>query len=264
MNCRTCGAHLPDRAANCPQCGAATSFYSEATEAAPDDPTLAASVEAVPPPPPLNLYGSASYHNPYEPDTLAPPAPRSPLPTRSGKRIGLIVGTLLLAVLLIGGGVVAWFVYASASNAATAQAHASTTASAAAASQPFPANGSATTLKSTTTATRQDGSNKIVSMTQQGVITGDLKGSYTNEETVTLAADNTGTFSGTITCTCTVAGKSGILTWSYTGTQAADGSFQGQVFNMQGTGGLAKLHGQGVFQGQGDHLTYSCELHFDP
>ncbi len=251
MNCRTCGAQLPVGAANCPQCGAATSFYSAATEAAPDDPTIASSVEAVPPPPP-------------EPDSLAPRALRTPLPTRSGKRIGLIVGALLLAVLLIGGGVFAWLAYASASNAATARAHASATASAAAAtSQPFPANGTATTLKSTTTATRQDGSNKILSVTQQGVITGEIMGSYTNEKTLTLAADNTGTFSGKITCTCTVTGKSGTLMWSYTGTQAADGSFQGQVFNMQGTGDLAKLHGQGVFQGQGDHLTYSCELRFD-
>ncbi len=167
---------------------------------------------------------------------------------------------------------VAWRMDASTSNAATAsvtttataQAHASATVSAVATLQPFPAHGSATTLKSTTTATQQDGSNKILSQTQQGVITGDIMGSYTNEETLTLAADNTGTFSGTITCRCTVSGKSGTLMWSYTGTQAADGSFQGQVFNLQGTGDLARLHGQGVFQGQGDHLTYSCELHFDP
>jgi hypothetical protein len=271
MNCRTCGTQLPVGAANCPQCGAATSFYAAVTEAAPDDPPIASSVGAVAPPPPPNLYRSAAYHNPYESAALAPSTPRPPLPTRLGKRIGLIVGTLLLAVLLIGGGGVAWLAYTSATSAATAavtaaataQAHASATASAVAASQPFPANGSAITLKSTTTATRQEGSNKILSVTQQGVVTGDIMGSYTNEKTLTLAADNTGTFSGKITCTCTVTGKSGTLMWSYTGTQAADGSFQGHVFNLQGTGDLARLHGQGVFQGQGDHLAYSCELHFD-
>lgn len=270
MNCRTCGTPLPVGAANCPQCGAATSFYSEATEASPDDPTIGSLVAPMAPPPPPNLY-SAAYSNPYEPAALAPSAPRPPLPTRPSKRSGLIVGALLLAVLMIAGGVAAWLRYASESRAATAsvtataiaQAHASATASAVAALQPFPANGSATTVKSTTTATRQEGSNKIVSETQQGVITGDIMGSYTNEETLTLAADNTGTFSGTITCSCAVAGKSGTLRWSYTGTQAADGSFQGQVFNLQGTGDLAGLNGQGTFQGQGDHLTYSCELHFD-
>lgn len=261
MNCRTCGTPLPVGAANCPQCGAATSFYSKTTSVAPDDPTIASSFERVASPLP-NYTGSAGYHNPYESAALAPRAPEPPLPTRSGRLIGLIVGALLLAVLVIGGGAFAWLEYAAQSSAATAQAHASATASALAASQPFPANGSATTVKSTTTSTRQEGSNKIVSETQQGVITGDIVGSYTNEETATLAADNTGTFSGTITCTCTVSGKSGTLTWSYTGTQAADGSFQGHVFNFQGTGDLARLNGQGTFQGQGDHLTYSCELHF--
>jgi hypothetical protein len=235
----------------------------------PDDPTIVSSFERVASPLP-NDTGSAGYHNPYESAALAPRAPEPPLPTRSARRIGLIVGTLLLAVLVIGGGAFAWLAYAAESSATTAsvtataaaQAHASASASALAASQPFPANGSATTLKSTTTATRQEGSNKIVSETQQGVITGNIVGSYTNEETATLAADNTGTFSGTITCTCTVSGKSGALIWSYTGTQAADGSFQGHVFNFQGTGDVARLNGQGTFQGQGDHLTYSCELHF--
>lgn len=270
MNCRTCGTPLPVGAANCPQCGAATSFSAAATEAASDDPTMALSFEAMAPPP--NLYGPTAYYNPYEPAALAPSAPRPPLPTRPGRRIGLIVEALLLALLVIAGGVVAWLRYASESRAATAsvtatataQAHASATASAIAALQPFPANGSATTLKSTTTATQQEGSNKVLSVMQQGVINGDIMGSYTNDEDVTLAADNTRTFSGRITCRCTVSGKSGTLMWSYTGTQTADGSFQGQVFNLQGTGDLAKLHGQGVFQGQGDHLTYSCELHFDP
>jgi hypothetical protein len=91
---------------------------------------------------------------------------------------------------------------ASVTITATAQAHASATVSAVAALQAFPANGTATTLKSTTTATQQEGSNKVVNQTQQGVITGDIMGSYTNEETATLAADNSGTFSDTITCTC--------------------------------------------------------------
>ncbi|HEX6557553.1 MAG TPA: hypothetical protein VF026_32615 [Ktedonobacteraceae bacterium] len=269
MNCRTCGTPLPSGAANCPQCGAATSFSTAATAVAPDDPTIASSSEAMAPPP--NPYGSPAYDNPYA-SAPALRAPGPPLPTRSGKRSGLLVGALLLVVLLIGGGVLMWRMDASTSNAATAsvtatataQAHVSATTSAVAALQPFPANGSATTLKSTTTATRQEGSNKIVSQTQHGVITGDIMGSYTNEETLTLAADNSGTFSGTITCTCTVTGKSGTLIWSYTGMQAADGSFQGQAFDFHGTGDLARLHGQGVFQGQGDHLTYSCELHFDP
>jgi len=187
MNCRTCGTPLPLGAANCPQCGTATPFYAAAMKVAPDDPTIASSFETVAPPPPPNPYGSAAYHVPHESAALAPRAPGPPLPTRAGKRIGLIVGALLLVVLVIGGGGLAWRMYASESHAATAagtttataQAHASATASAVAASQPFSANGTATIVKSTTTATRQEGSNKIESQMQQGVTTGDIMGSYT-------------------------------------------------------------------------------------
>jgi hypothetical protein len=51
--------------------------------------------------------------------------------------------------------------------------------------------------------------------------------------------------------------------WSYTGTSTANGSFQGQDFDVHGTGDLAKLHGQGEFQGQGLQGTYSSQLYFD-
>jgi hypothetical protein len=163
-------------------------------------------------------------------------------------------------VLLISGGLFVWLESSSASNGAaagvttTAQARVTTTTSAAVTPQTFAVTGTATTLKSTITATRQEGSHKIVRMTQQGVIAGGITGLYTNEEILTLSTDSSGTLSGKITCT---------LMWVYTGTQAADGSFQGQFFDLQGTGDLARLHGQGMFQGQEDHLTYSSELHFD-
>src|SRR5205085_1438072 len=81
-------------------------------------------------------------------------------------------------------------------------------------------------------------------------------------ETSIVHADNTSSFSGKSTCICTVSGKSGTLKWSYTGTQAADGSFQGQFFDLQGTGDLARLHGQGGFQGKGSDGTYSSQLYF--
>ncbi len=155
----------------------------------------------------------------------------------------------------------AWLAYSSAKNATTAQAHVTATASGAL--QNFTAKGTFTILKRTTTNIRQDGPNKIYSLTQQEVDSGDVSGSYTVEETLILHPDNTGNFSGTSTCTCTVAGKSGILMWSYTGTSTANGSFQGQDFDVHGTGDLAKLHGQGTFQGQGTHATYSSELYFD-
>jgi hypothetical protein len=265
MNCRVCGTPLPEGAAHCPRCGAATSYYSATTEAAPDDPTVASSPEtAAPPPPPPNVSGLSPYQNPYESYQVTPLAPPPPSPQRRGKRIGLIIGVVLLVLLLIGGGVFAWLEYAAASNAAAAaQAHASATASAEARSQPFPAQGTATGVSSTTTKVVQDGSNKISSITEQWVAYGDIKGSFTIEETSILHSDKTATSSGRSTCTCTVAGKSGSLMWSFSDTGAADGSYQGQFFDFHGTGDLAKLHGQGTFQGQGSHATYSTELYFD-
>lgn len=259
MNCRACGMHLPEGAAHCPRCGAATSYYSATTAAAPDEPTLASSPDtAAPLPPPPNVAGSSPYHNPYESYLVTPLAPPPPSPQRRGKRIGLIVGAVLLVLLLIGGGVFAWLEYAAA-----VQAHATATASADARSQPFAAKGTATDVSSTTTHIVQDGSNKISSITEQWVIYGGIMGSFTDEETSILHPDKTATFSGRITCTCTVVGKSGMLMWSFTGTGTADGSYQGQFFDFHGTGDLAKLHGQGTFQGQGSHGTYATELSFD-
>jgi len=201
MNCRACGMPLPEGATHCPQCGAATSYYSATTAASPDDPTVASSPDtAAPLPPPLNVAGSSPYHNPYESYQVTPLAPPPPSPQRRGKRIGLIVGAVLLVLLLIGGGVFAWLEYATGNNgAAAARARATTTASAEARSQPFPARGTATGVSSTTTHVVQDGSNKISSITEQWVVSGDITGSFTDEETAILHPDKTATSSGRAT-----------------------------------------------------------------
>ena len=259
MNCRACGTPLPEGATRCPRCGAATSYYAVTTAAAHDDPTVASSL-----PPAPNVSGSSPYYNPYESYYVTPLAPPPPSLQRRGKRIGLIVGAILLILLLISGGMFAWLEYATGNNGvASAQARATTTASVQARSQPFPAKGTGTEVSSTTTHVVQDGSNKISSITEQWVISGGIMGSFTVEETSILHPDKTATSSGRSTCTCTVAGKSGTLMWSFTVMDTADGSYHGQLFDFQGTGDLAKLQGQGTFQGQGSHATYSTELYFD-
>jgi Flp pilus assembly protein TadG len=296
MNCSACGTQLPQGAANCPQCGATTPYSYSQSGTAPNDPTVVSSPYAdaqqplpstvygsqsygVRPPTPYDtppygaalraLYDSPPYQNPYEPYNVAPLAPPPPSSQRPGKRIGIIAGVVLLVLLLIGGGVFAWFEYSLTRNAAEAAAIATTTAhtnaiaSATAAAQHFTAKGTATIVSNTTTSVRQDGQNRIYSITQQDVSYGDITGSFTSEETSILHPDNTADFSGRSTCSCTVDGKSGTLLWSFSGTSTANGSFQGQFFDIHGTGDLAKLHGQGVFQGQGLHETYSSELYFD-
>lgn len=269
MNCRACGTPLPQGVAHCPNCGASTPYYYSSSEGAPDDPTIASSPETVAQlPPPPTTYGSPSYYNPYETYEARPPAPTPPSPQRPGKSIAVIASVVLLVLLLIGGGVFAWLEYSSAQNAAaantvaTATAHTNATATANSAKQHFTANGTFTILSKTNTSVRQDGQNKIYSYTQQEVDYGDVAGSYTVEETLIVHPDNTASFSGNSTCMCTVNGKSGTLMWSYTGTSTANGSYQGQDSDVHGTGDLANLHGQGVFQGQGNHGNYSSQLYF--
>jgi ketosteroid isomerase-like protein len=251
MNCSACGMQLPQGAANCPQCGATTPYFYAST--APNDTTVVSP-----------LYTDAQpYQNPYD---VAPFAPPPPSPKRRANRISIIVGVVLLVLLLIGGGF-AWLAYSSARNAAAAAAAATTTAhtnaTASATVQHLTAKGTGTIVSSTTTSVRQDGQNKINSITQQVVSYGDITGSFTNEETSIVHPDNTASFSGSSTCICTVNGKSGTLMWSFNGTSTANDSFQGQFFDIHGTGDLAKLHGQGVYQGQGLHDTYSSDLYFD-
>src|SRR5438270_11377894 len=171
MNCPTCGALLPQAAANCPQCGTTTPYYYAQTGIAPDDPTMVSSSETdTQPPAPPSLYGASLYHNPYESYDAAPPAPPPPPPHRPRNRIGILVGVVLLILLLIGGGVVAWLAYSSSQNAtavaARATATAQTNARATAAVQHFTAKGTFTIVSRTTPTVRQDGSNKISTYTQ--------------------------------------------------------------------------------------------------
>lgn len=260
MDCQVCGTQLLAEAKACPNCGTPTPAYYAGVS--PYDPTIAAvsgsssSLMSAPPPP--TQYGSNPYEMPLQNPYPANPYEAPPPSKRPGNRIGIIFGVIILVLILIGAGVFAWLAFASSRNAATASAQATATATA-----NFTAKGTFTILNTTTTSFRQDGQNKVYSYTQHGVDSGGFTGSYINQETFTLYPDNTGTFSGHITCTCTVEGKSGILLYSITGTSAASGSFQGQIFDFQGSGDLAKLHGQGVFQGQGSQGTYSIQLHFD-
>lgn len=117
-------------------------------------------------------------------------------------------------------------------------------------------------LNTTTTNTLHEGQNTIYTYTQQAEDFGGVTGTYTDEETLTLHLDNTGTFSGTATCTCTIGGKSGTYMYSFNGTSQPDGSYQGQYTIIQGTGDLANLRGQGEFQGKGNQGTYSGQYHF--
>ena len=255
MYCQVCGTQLPSEARACPNCGTLTPASSANASVSPYDPTIPAASDSSPtvmstPPPPPTQYGANPYANyPQSSYPVNPYEAPAPLPPRRpSNHVGIIIGVVILVLLLIAGGVFAWLRYATASAM-------------------FTANGTFMISNTTTTNTQQNGQNTISTSTLQGVLSGDLSGSFTQEETATNYPDNTSTFSARVTCICTVAGKSGSLMYSVSGTGAADGSFKGQTSDYQGTGDLANLHGQGTFQGQGSNGTYqgtyTDQLNFD-
>ncbi|GCE29742.1 hypothetical protein KDA_52260 [Dictyobacter alpinus] len=247
MNCSSCNTELPQGASHCPRCGAATpSFYASLSN--PDDPTVVSGSN--------NDASTSPYQSLDTPSTIPSPPPGKQTKNRTGM---IITGVVL--VLLIIGGVLAWRVYSTPGQLSPSTVSSTNTTQAA--PQHFPARGSAKQINYTTTHTQQEGSNKIDNLTQHWTISGDIVGSFTAEEVVTTYQDKTASFTGKVTCICTVANKAGTIFWSVKGTQKADGNFQGQFFDVLGAGDLAKLHGQGTFQGQKNDFTYTMDLYFD-
>src|SRR5215470_10411419 len=144
MQCRSCGAVLPSRAAFCTNCGAATPYnISGQPGAQPAGPSQYQPIDPSSPPysppptpqpgiaftvseapsygtPPPNPYGTPGEPGAY----TAPPPPPTPYggqyapapgsfippnqpPRRQGPNIGLIIGIVAIVVLLVAGGLVA-------------------------------------------------------------------------------------------------------------------------------------------------------------
>lgn len=74
-------------------------------------------------------------------------------------------------------------------------------------------------------------------------------GTYTQTDYFLLHGDGTGVFHGVDSCVCTIDGRSGTITVRYTGKMAADGTFVSPFVIVNGTGGLAAIHGTGVTRG---------------
>ncbi len=73
------------------------------------------SYEAPPPPPPANMYGAPPTSNPYgapyasPPGSFIPPGqPPTPPARRKGPGVGLIIGIVVLLLLVVGGGILAF------------------------------------------------------------------------------------------------------------------------------------------------------------
>ena len=106
--------------------------------------------------------------------------------------------------------------------------------------------------------------NSFSSVTYTETDTGILAGSCSSALTQVIHADGASNFTGSETCTGTVAGRPGSWIADFGGTGAADGSFEGAAV-LSGTG---NLHGTDTFLGHltstGANVTYTGQVHFDP
>ena len=124
MQCSSCGNPLSPTATFCPVCGAATPY---AVSPSGNPPYVSSAYDASPqaPPPPSTDYGSPPYglsepiystFNPYEVVPPPPPPPPLPPPPRRKSRLGLLIGTVVLVLILASVGVFAFFQLAKTSR----------------------------------------------------------------------------------------------------------------------------------------------------
>lgn len=114
-------------------------------------------------------------------------------------------------------------------------------------SQPAAASGTFAVLSITSFVARPVGGNTFIEQTTAGVFSGTLTGTFEDEISASVHPNGVVGARGTITCTCTFAGKSGTLEFVQvsTGDFAAQ-AFEGRAIITRGTGDLSGL--QGVLQ----------------
>ena len=132
------------------------------------------------------------------------------------------------------------------------------------ATPPTSVSGSETVTGATATVVRVADGNTFVANTLTGTITGSFTGTFTAEFTTIIHPSGlTNTVDGTFTCTCSVGGQSGTITFRFEGTGSASTSeIHGET--ISGTGGLANLHSNVTIEVVGATITYSGTAHFDP
>jgi hypothetical protein len=79
-----------------------------------------------------------------------------------------------------------------------------------------------------------------------GVVTGDIRGNFTEQLHFVTHPDGSQNLRGNATCTCAVGGRTGTLVFdNIVGTTNTSGVSEAH-FVLSGSGGLAGLHGQGT------------------
>jgi hypothetical protein len=142
------------------------------------------------------------------------------------------------------------------------------------ASPPTAASGTSTQTQVTSYEFRSAGPNLIFEQTTTGSLSGTLTGDFNDSYKVVLHPNGRFNAQGTITCQCTVEGKSGVLELRLVDSgeivSPDTAIFAGTAVIMGGTGELSDLRGVFAVDGIVDipnglaTFTYSGQIHFHP
>jgi hypothetical protein len=135
---------------------------------------------------------------------------------------------------------------------------------AAGATPPSAVSGTETITGATVTVIRTADGNTIIATALTGIIAGSFAGTFTADmTTIAHSSGQTNDVHGTFICTCSIAGRSGTVTFRAvgTGTPAAT-EIHGETIGA--TGGLEGLHSNVTVDVVWATATYSGTAHFDP
>jgi hypothetical protein len=126
------------------------------------------------------------------------------------------------------------------------------------------ATGAFTFLSDTKTPITQAGGNLFIHEVASISYTGGLAGIAQANDIVVVHSDGSITGYGTETCdSCTIGGRTGSFTAVFA-FHGSDAGITGREIFVNGSGGLAGLHGGGPFQGGPAGNTYSYDYRFPP
>ena len=129
---------------------------------------------------------------------------------------------------------------------------------AAGAAPPVSGSGTFTVSSALIAPTRQADGNTFLDLRVTTLYSGTLQGTGVGEETVIVHPDGALDGSTFEAFTGTIGGAAGTAVLRVEGTgDVTTGALRGRFTILDGTGGLANVHGEGTFQAVGDSGTYS-------
>jgi hypothetical protein len=132
------------------------------------------------------------------------------------------------------------------------------------ATPPSAISGTETITGATATVIRTADGNTIIANTLTGTIAGSFTGTFAADfTTIAHSSGQTNAVNGTFTCTCSIAGRSGSVTFRFEGTGTPSAT-EIHAETIGATGGLAGLHSNVTVDVVGATATYSGTAHFDP